>query len=439
MVEKARVATLLTVLLCCAACSAPSLRYKKEVNAALAAGQFEAASQKIEKNKSSQYSSKDSLLYYLDAGAVLHDNGQVAASDELLAKAQDRAEELFTKSVSAHAGQYLINDLTVPYELAPYEQSLTYYYRAMNFLSLGKLQDAMVEANRAVYFLDQLRGSKSSGWRDDPFVQYFMSLVFESAGKRDDARIARERALQAYANVSGGKTNGMDFLFEKPAEGWGEIVLVHANGVVPLKKTETFQMGWNEFFVWTDGATESYRQVNPEVRNAIRSGLLGNSITLSYPVLEIQPYQIKSSEVITAQGKVYRTRLLGDVSGAAQADLKDRQAATLFRMAVRAATKRIAAVQARHAVAKSTDDKASGDLAEMVVNLIGTLTEKADTRQWFTLPAQLRMARFYVPPGKQDVVLRLRDGYGNIVGEYTFHDVIVPADGRVYLHYRTAK
>ena len=49
------------------------------------------------------------------------------------------------------------------------------------------------------------------------------------------------------------------------------------------------------------------------------------------------------------------------------------------------------------------------------------------------------MTRFYVPAGRQDIVLRFRDGFGNIVGEHTFENVPVSAGGRVYLHYRTAK
>ena len=48
---KARWLTLLTVVLCCSACGAPSLRHKKEVNKLLAAGDFAAAEQKLEEAK----------------------------------------------------------------------------------------------------------------------------------------------------------------------------------------------------------------------------------------------------------------------------------------------------------------------------------------------------------------------------------------------------
>ncbi len=132
---KARWLTLLTVILCCSACGAPSLRHKRDVSRLLAQEDFAAAEQKLEEAKNKEYKQRDALLYYLDMGAVLHDGNQPAQSDVLFDQAQQRIDELFTQSLTAHTGRYLINDLTVPYYPAPYEQALTYYYRAMNFLS----------------------------------------------------------------------------------------------------------------------------------------------------------------------------------------------------------------------------------------------------------------------------------------------------------------
>ncbi len=435
---KARWLTLLTVVLWCSACGAPSLRHKQQVNHLLAQGEYFAASEKLEQAKDKEYKKRDALLYYLDAGAVLHDGGQPAHSDTLFAYAQERIDELFTQSVSANIGQYLINDLTVPYYPADYERALTYYYRSMNFLQQHNVRGALVEANKAVYYLDNLRGSKNKGWRDDPFVQYFASLIFESAGKRDDARIARTRALQAYAELGGKNGLPKQPKFESPIFGWGEVVLVHANGVAPLKKSQTLQISWDTVLFMAESRTEG-QEVSPEVQNAITAGLLGNTVTIAYPVLEPQKYLIRSSEVVTADGRVYPTLLMSHVGLSAQTDLKEKENGTLLRMALRAAAKRTAAVQARHAAQQASNDENVGQLAEMFVSFFGALTEKADTRQWFTLPEQFRLTRFYVPPGRQDIVLRFKDGFGNIVGEHTFENVPVKSGGRVYLHYRTAK
>ena len=451
---KARYFSLLLVaLVCCSACGAPSLRHKKEINKLLAQGEYLVASNQLEAAKNKEYKAKDALLYYLDNGAVYHDSGLVAESDELLDLAQKRIDELFTQSVSGHAGRYLINDLTIPYYPAPFEQALTYYYRAMNFLSRGYVNSALVEANKAVYYLAQLRGSKSGGYRDDPFVQYFASLIFESAGKLDDARISRTRAYQAYQN-SGKKDLAETFVFDKPVEGWGEVVLVHANGQVPLKKSKTFQVLWADIIIWgrslrklhyldveTNRNTESADDgmFTIEMENAVLAGLVPNSLTISYPVLEAQNYEIKSSEAVTADGRVHPTRLVGDIEGAIQADLEEKRIPTFVRAGARAIVKKIAAEQAGKAMQEATEDANIGELTTMILNFLGALTERADTRQWFTLPAQMRLTRFYVAPGRQDIVLRFKDGFGNIISEHTFQNVLIRPNGRVYLHYRTAK
>ncbi len=434
---KARHLTLLTVLLCCSACSAPSLRHKKEINKLLAAGQFPAAIQKIESAKNKEYKQKDALLYYLDSGTVLHEAQEYAASDIQMAQAQDKIDELFTKSATGYAGQYLINDLTIPYYPSSFEREFTYYYRAMNFLKRGELNGALVEANKAVYYLDGQRGRKD--FQENAFLQYFASLIFESAGKRDDARISRMRALQAYGLTDGKSGLRQDPIFGSYVKNWGEIILIHSNGLIPLKKSQTFQVGWGEVLLWSRHSTESSTELSPEVRNAIMTGLLGNSITVSYPVLEDQPYYIKNSDVITQSGEIYPTLVMADVAEMVRKELKNKENSTLLRMAIRAAAKRTAAVQARHAMYQASSDESVGQLAEMFVNFLGAITERADTRQWFTLPAQIRMTRFYVPPGRQDFRLRFKDGFGNIIGEHRFEDVEVKPNARVYLHYRTAK
>lgn len=435
---KARWFTLLTVILCCSACGAPSLRHKQEVSRLLAQGEYVAAEQKLTAAKNKEYKQRDALLYYLDSGVVLHNAGDYAQSDARFALAQDRIDELFTQSVSAHLGRYIINDLTVPYYPAPYEQALTYYYRAMNFLRRGNINGALVEANKAVHYLDNGCGGNTKGCTADPFVQYFASLVFESAGKLDDARIARTRANSLYRKLNG--RNGLTRRpqFARSAAGQGEIVFIHENGLMPLKISETFQVGWDQLLLWSHSAREGER-LSPEVQNAIMSGVFGESLVLSYPVLQPQSFRIQTSEVITAQGKRYSTLLMSDVAGTAESYLRQNQASVFLRMAARAAAKRVAAVQTKHAVTQASGDESVGDLAGLFVNILGALTEKADTRQWFTLPAQMRMTRFYVPAGVQNVHLRFKDGFGNIVEEYTFENVSVKPGGRVYLHYRTAK
>lgn len=428
---------LLGLALFCSACGAPSLRYKKEVSQLMAAGKFNEAEELVVAKKNKLYSRKDATLFYLDRAVLLHDAGDTAQSDALFASGQDNIDELYAKSISGEVGRYLINDLTTPYYAPAYEQALTYYYRALNFLQAGDLSSAAVEARRAVFFLDHLRGEKKKGYNDDPFVQYFSSLVFESAGQRSDARIARTNALKAYRRL-GGKlgVSAPDFPVPANAAELGEIIVIHSNGLMPLKKNETFQVAWDRAILLASSAQEG-ESVSPAVKNAVYAGIAGNAVTLSYPVWEELSYGVASS-ALEAGGQTFHTQKVADFAAAAKLDLDERMPGIMFRTATRAVVKEVAAVQARHLTTQAAKDENVGWLAGMFVSALGAAVEKADTRQWFTLPAEVRMARAFVRPGKQNIRLLLRDGYGNIVGERVFEDVRVKRGGRIFLHVRTA-
>jgi hypothetical protein len=80
-----------------------------------------------------------------------------------------------------------------------------------------------------------------------------------------------------------------------------------------------------------------------------------------------------------------------------------------------------------------------GLLARMITSATAAATEVADTRGWTTVPAQIRMARLALPPGKQDVTVTFTGRNGEPEGSYTFKDVEVVKGRRTYLHYRTAR
>ena len=434
---KARIC-LLGLALVCSACAAPSLRYKTEINRLSAAGKFREADERVTAKKNKLYKKKDAALFYLDRAALLHDAQDPAASDEMLASAQKYIDELYAKSVSASAGRLLINDLTTPYYAANYERALTYYYRAQNFLQRGDVSSAAVEARRAVFFLDHLRADKRKGYNDDPFVQYFASLVFESVGQLSDARIARQNAFNAYRRL-GGKlgVSAPEFSVPKNAGELGEVIIFHYNGLLPLKKTQTVQVAWSEAAAMASSPQETTDSVSPEVQNALAAGLFGSAVTLSYPVLVPQPFRVASS-FVEAGGQRYVTQKVADFAGAAKMDLDEKLPGIWFRTATRAVAKQVAAAQARQAARSAANDDTVGDLAGMFVSALGAALEKADTRQWFTLPAEVRMTRLFLTPKTQDIKLLFRDGYGNIIGEHVFENVPVERGGRIYLHHRTA-
>jgi hypothetical protein len=263
------------------------------------------------------------------------------------------------------------------------------------------------------------------------------SLVFESVGELSDARIARQNALNAYQKRGWAVPQ---FTVPSHAEEYGEIILFHYVGQAPLKKSQTIQLAWDRVLAFANSPVEG-EALSPEVQNAIYAGLTGAAITVAYPVLEPQPYAVTNSSALV-NGQRVELQKMSDVTELVKQDLEEKLPGVWFRLATRAVLKRVAAVQARHAVesADGSNQKESlGWLAEMVVSVLGAATEKADTRQWFTLPAHIYMTRLFVAPGPQKIQLLLRDENGNIIGEHTFDTITVRGGERVFLHHRTAQ
>ena len=431
---KARALCLGLAVCLCSACAAPSMRYKSEVNNLLRAEQFEQAESLIASKKNKLYTQKDSVLFYLDRASLLHDAQQPRKSDDLLSQAQQRIDELYAKSVSASVARLFINDLTTPYYAADYERALTFFYRALNFMQLGNPMEAAVEARKAVAFLDELRGTKNKGYNDDPFVQYVSSLIFESVGELSDARISRENAFKAYEKLG---LPAPEFSVPKDAKDKGEVIIFHYNGLLPIKKAHTLQVAWDRLVNVASSPKENTGPVAPEVQNAVRAGILGNAVTLAFPALEEQHYTIVGSSA-EVDGQQVPLQKAADLSLMAKQDLDEKLPGIWFRLATRAVIRQTAVVQARHAVTKGADNKGVGELAGHLMSALGAALEKADTRQWFTLPAEIYMTRLFVPVGKQDITLLFKDGYGNILKTYTFKNVAIKKGERVFLHYRTA-
>lgn len=427
----------LGLVLCCSACTAPSLRYKNEVNQLVAGGNFTQAAQQVEKHRHKSYAKRDYALANLDQAALLHDAGQPAQSDVLLAQAQDRTEELYTRRVSAETARLFVNDLTAPYYPAPYEQAFTYFYRAMNFLEQKDLSGAAVEARRAVFYLDHLRGEKQHGYNDDPFVQYFSSLVFDMIRQPDDARISRTNALNAYAKWgSEWKVSAPQFFVPENASEMGEVIVFHYNGLLPLKKTQTMQFAWHRIHGLLSTYNESRSELTPQVKNALNAGFMGHSITVAYPALEKQSYYITSS-AIELNGEQRPLQKVANLAALSKQELDEKMPAILFRVVARGVAKQVAAAQAQKMAASK--DESLGDVAGWFMQVLGAATERADTRQWFTLPAEIHMQHLYLPPSVRNIKMLFKDGNGNIVGEHVFENVTIERGKRVFLHYRTAR
>jgi hypothetical protein len=180
--------------------------------------------------------------------------------------------------------------------------------------------------------------------------------------------------------------------------------------------------------------------------NGLRAGITGNSITISYPEYQAQPFRTKSSEVTVDGGETLPTTLMEDIQAIATKTLQDRMAMIRTRAIARATVKYVLAEVASRAAAKACDQAPGGVFGQMACKAlargaahgIAAASEVADTRCWGTLPAEIRMARMKLPVGKHTVTVSFKDAAGNVVGTKVFNDVEIVKSKRKYLSYRTA-
>ena len=415
--------------------------------ASMAKGDYKAAVAHIESQHAdgkAVYSAKNEVLYRLDLGLVQHEAGQFADSDANFAIAEDRIEELFTKSASREAGTLLVNDATTEFSGERFERVMLNTYRSLDYLGQGDRSGAMVEIRKLSRLLQEYHDTLTdTAYSDDAFAQYLGSLLYADNGQKDDSRISMQAAQKAYASYQKnfGTVPPQSFETVVPT-GSAEIVFIHANGVVPRKASRTVQVAWGDAVATLNASNDGDEDTNT-ARNAARAGMLGNAITVAFPVFESSKFRIAASTVTVQRvGKTVSaaTSVVEDIDKIAKQDLKERMRWIAPRAIARATTKYILTKTAADQ-AKKQGGELAGLFASLVGNAAASASEVADTRSWTTLPAQFRLARVVVPvgdaEGEQDVAVQYLDAAGQPV--MTRHYTAMLKKGRrVYLYDRTA-
>lgn len=432
MKTTARFIAIIICSLCLYACGGPSIAYKKNVNSLLVAENFNTAEKKVQKNRG-KYGKNAMLLYYLDLALIQQHAQKYHDSDRNFTKAQGIAEELINTNLTEGISSLLLNDYTIPYQGEDYEIALTFYFRAMNFLMRNDLEEALVEARKAVFYLDYVR-EHSKDQFDEPFVQYFSSLLFEDEGNLDSARIARQNADNAYSRQKYPK-NITKIDIPKNANELGEVIFFHYNGLSAMKMSKSTQVLWINAIPIVVNQSELDTTTDAYSR-ALIAGLYPNSIVIALPFYKNVPYEIKKSELVVNE-KIYPTKQVDNISRTAISELEKKESAIFAKTISRIVLKYIASIQAEKIVETATGDELWGDLARISISMLGAATERADTRHWSTLPAEIRQSSVFLEPGRHDIKVLFKDANNNIIKEHTFKNVRVKKGKRTYLQYRT--
>jgi len=442
----------------------------------LAGQQYDDALKTIEDHSKDK---KDRVLYLLNKGMVLRMKREFAASNEALEAAKQEMERLYAASVSENALSILVNDATVSYAGDDYEQVLVHLYMALNYLELGERYEARVEALQVDAKLREIgENIPANKFTEDALSRYLTGMSYEELGEWSDAMIAYRKAYEAYKKYQEnfsipipamlkldlvrlaqreGLTDELaqyrkefDIAPEKnnaPAkknkkaikteavktEPEGELVFILNNGLAPIKREEVIGTWAPPPSVVVDAAKRPRRGLPP--RSSSRAFSESSAppilVNIALPYYESRPNRIASAR-ISVSGKQADTQMMEDIDAIARASLKSRMPAITARTVARAISKGVIQESVDRA-GQQGDDAAVRLIGSLLVRVAAIATERADTRSWLTLPANVQLARLTLPPGSYDVTVELLGNDGQVLETKVFPQVAIRNERKTYL------
>ncbi|MGE0588127.1 MAG: COG3014 family protein [Cyclobacteriaceae bacterium] len=411
-------------------------------------GNLEAALKALQESSSRDYR-KTEFLYLVNNGLLLSVLGRYEESNEYLEKAFIFGED-FRINYLNEAASYLTNPTITNYRGEDHEHLMVLYYKAMNFLKMGKNSEALVECRRLNIRLQQLsdRYQSDKKFQRDAFIHLLMGIIYEADNDFNNAFIAYRNAYEIYqadyqqlfnesappqlktdilrtALLSGLQSEFEQFKTEfdmldyqyEPTEG-GDLVFFWHNGLTPVKAE------WSiNFVVNRNGNTVTF--VNEEFGFSFpfnigdydeedKSGLAALEVfRVAFPKYVERPVYFGSASIETDQTTI-ELQQVEDVNKIAQQVLSQRMTLEFSKALLRAALKKATEYQMRK------ENKALGSL----FGIINALTEKADTRNWQTLPHSIYYSRVPLKLGTNEVTLKLQPAMDKPVEPHTFTYVI---------------
>lgn len=352
-----------------------------------------------------------------------------AAADSRLAWEESQARYRLSQGL-AQAGSLLTNDQTMAYRTPDYERTMLHHYLALNYLQRGDAEGALVEVRRANQVqeralkvradevrkakekseeseadgemrqlmsrgapeLDRLIGRVKNGFQN-AYTFYFSGVLYEAAGDLNDAWVDYQRGYQIAPDNQSlqdallrlarlrGSADELKETEKKvgrkappPAKDQGQLVVLFEDGLIPARR---------EIFLPLPISTSS-----------------GDFRTFTVAVPYYDNRASDTGPLTVSVGKqAGRTSSLVRLESLAAKDLQERLPGMLTRQALRLVAKE----QLRRSAAKE-----GGDVGNILVGIFNTLSERADTRSWLTLPAEASSWQGVLPAG--EVKLQLGAG-----------------------------
>ncbi|HRI78504.1 MAG TPA: hypothetical protein PLR06_03130, partial [Cyclobacteriaceae bacterium] len=401
-------------------------------------GDLERALKTLRTKSSGDATGKKQFLFEVNNGLLLSLLGRYEESNHYFEKAFIYGEDYHINYLN-EAASYLTNPNFTAYKGEDHEHLMLLYFKALNYLKMDKTEEALVECRRLNIRLQQLtdRYESETKYRKDAFIHTLMGIIYDAEKDYNNAFIAYRNAVEVYQDdyqrlfklnapeqlkadllrtawlsgmmdelASYKKQFGMEDYEYKPHEG-GDLVFFWHNGLSPVK----VEWGIN-FFITRRGDWITF--TNPELGLSFpfnisgyderdRRGLSNLEVfRVAFPKY-VERREYYTSSAIDFDGQRYPLQLLEDVNQVAFKCLDERMTLELSKALIRVALKKASEYQLRK------EDRMAGSL----LGVINAITEKADTRNWQTLPHSILYTRIPLHTGTNQVAFTTSDGQGH--------------------------
>lgn len=385
--------------------------------------------------------SKSKFLYFVNNGLLLSIMGKYEASNEFFEKAFLFGEDYHVNYFHEATGYFTNPNMSV-YRGEDHEHLMLLYFKAINYLKMNKPQEALVECRRLNIRLNQLSDKYKSErkYQRDAFVHNLMGIIYQSTGDYNNAFIAYRNALKIYEDdyrdlfsiqaplqlkkdlmntalwtgfveefrAYQDRFRMQDYVPERPQ---AELVFFWHNGLSPVKNE------WNINFILDYRSDNMVVFTNEQLGIAFpfhvdesreKSDLQSLEIfRVAFPKYQERP-EYYHRAFLRADSLTIPLELSEDISKIAFHSLKERMVLEFSKGLLRAALKKAAELSIR---------KEDEGLAALI-GVVNALTEKADTRNWQTLPHSIYYARVPLRTGQNN--LHFSISAGQDVADYRF-------------------
>jgi len=455
------------------------LSHYDTLSASLGQGNSNKAVSIIEKAEA-DYGSNSRLLFLMDRGMTLHLAGRYEESTEFLEQADELVEDLYTRRLRNEALSLFVNDTNRPFRGDPYEQVLINVINALNYARLGDLDEALVEARRVDHRLNVLTDSvDEEDYHEDPFARYLTGVLYEASGDLSNAFVAYRKGYEAYQraqpwsevpipqrvkhdllrithrlNLSNEHAEYQqafpEILWQPPlTNDQAEIVVISYHGRAPRLQDRFIDVPISLEALALVLTTKQLGRRRPQRAggvDAVLYGLQGEIVRISLPRVVSQKTRVEYGQVrVVREGsqETHQTELMNSVTAAAKKNLADRLTSVTVRAVARAALKMSTAEGIGFGAGAAAKDKETRDLIQAVVSTLlkvaAITTEEADKRSWRTLPDEIHVSRFSVPPGSMTLTYQSRGRHGEVIGTPTEYPMTLQAGETRFMTVYTAE